>query len=241
MKQTLLTTVIRQQLTKNGLESVPEAKDHMPVVHLFSSNGRMDILLSELLPEDDDIAFGLLDNGSGRVASSFISLTELESMRDSYGYGIERDILFKARHPLSTYLNFCQTKKIGIGKCLDRLPRDGDTYAIGSQPVPRPRRDMKNAQLAVDAQTLGLGRLYVAPGARSEFKKAGFDVGILLKRHAAGDWGDICKDDRNKNDDAIRNRNRTYSTYTLSPTVSIWIITDGDRKATGVFLPDEFR
>jgi hypothetical protein len=78
----LLTKEHFQQLLKNGMASVPEEKDHKPVVFLFSSHGLATLLVSELLPEDEDIAFCLIDRSDGAVVSGYIALSYLEGMRD---------------------------------------------------------------------------------------------------------------------------------------------------------------
>ena len=230
-----------EQLLKNGIESVPDAKDHMPVVRLFSSNGNAQMLLSEILPEDKNIAFGLLDRGDGKVEPAFILISDLMNMRDGTGLGFERAKFFKAAYPMSTYFGLCQTKKIGLEECLATISQGANHNAEPAQPVPRPRRDMGRAQLVVDAKTRGWGRIHVADGAERALREAGIDVRTLLERNASGDWGDIDLEDRESNDEAAIHGGRTYGTYVISPTVSIWVITDRfPLKETGVFLPDEF-
>jgi len=230
-----------EQLLKNGIESVPDAKDHKPVVRLFSSYGNVQMLLSELLPEDKNIAFGLLDRGDGKVEPAFILLSDLENMRDEKGLGIERAKFFKAEYPMSTYFGLCQSKKIGLEECLATIPQSANHNAADAQPVPRPRRDMGRAQLVVDAKSRGWGRIHVADGAERALREAGIDVRTLLERNAIGDWGDIDPEDRESNDEAAIHDGRTYSTYVISPSVSIWVITDRfPINETGVFLPDEF-
>jgi len=63
-----------------------------------------------------------------------------------------------------------------------------------------------------------------------------------LKRHAAGDWGDVDKEDRDANASALRNRTRLLSVYKLTddgdPT--LWIITEGHRQLTTLLLPEEY-
>lgn len=240
MKQNLLTKAHFQQLVTNGLASVPQEKDHKPVVFLFSSHGPACWLLSELLPEDHDISFGLFDPGDGSVVSGYLSLTDLEGLRDCHGLGVERDITFTSMQPLSAYYYLAKSNKFGLRDCLKILTNDFGSATVIDHPVPRPRRDMTTAQLAVDARLLGLGRLHIADGAAHALKEVGVDVRTLLKRHAADDWGDINQEDWKLNDEAKLEGGRTYSTYILNPNVTIWAITEADRSATGIFLPNEY-
>jgi hypothetical protein len=69
---------------------------------------------------------------------------------------------------------------------------------------------------------------------------AGADVVELLARHASGDWGDLGADDKRLNDRAVRDCGRLLSAYKLDGGVKVWIITEADRSATTVLLPDEY-
>ena len=61
----------------------------------------------------------------------------------------------------------------------------------------------------------------------------------LLRRHASGNWGDICDNDKQANDDATLNGERILSSYTLNGE-KIWIITEYDRSVTTLLLPSEY-
>jgi hypothetical protein len=67
----------------------------------------------------------------------------------------------------------------------------------------------------------------------------GVDIWALLLRHAHGDWGELEEDDRVANDRAVRFGGRIFSAYTV-PQGRVWIITEADRSATTVLLPDEY-
>lgn len=47
--------------------------------------------------------FGLADLGFGSPELGYFALEELESLRRPFGLGIERDILFEGKLPLSVY------------------------------------------------------------------------------------------------------------------------------------------
>jgi len=61
----------------------------------------------------------------------------------------------------------------------------------------------------------------------------------FLRRHAAGDWGDICGADRRENELSLEHGWRVLSSYTVGDT-RIWVITEADRSATTILLPEEY-
>lgn len=62
----------------------------------------------------------------------------------------------------------------------------------------------------------------------------------FLLRHMAGDWGDICEEDRQANAEALVHSARVMSVYTLGATQRLWIITEADRSTTTLLLPEEY-
>ncbi|RMD57464.1 hypothetical protein D6833_13935 [Candidatus Parcubacteria bacterium] len=81
-----------------------------------------------------------------------------------------------------------------------------------------------------------LGRLLTTPGAN------GLDwMPVLAKKHAWGDWGKVCRSDREANDMNWRaGYGRLFSAYRLDSGEDVWIITEADRSATTVLLPWEY-
>jgi len=86
-------------LRDNGLAE----QDFNPVVKLFCPWGAATWLLTELDPEDEDIAFGLCDLGMGCPELGNVSLREIMSVTGPGGLRIERDIHFKADKSLNAY------------------------------------------------------------------------------------------------------------------------------------------
>ena len=78
-------------------------QDHFPVVKLFTPDANCTWLLSEIDPEERDVAFGLNDLGQGFPELGCVSLAELRSVRGKLGLPIERDLTFTAEHPMSVY------------------------------------------------------------------------------------------------------------------------------------------
>jgi hypothetical protein len=105
----LLTKELRAKLVANGREQAKvkgtkAEKDFWPVVKLFYPAGPATWLLTELDPEDEDVAWGLADLGMGCPEFGTVRISELESFRGSFGLGIERDRFFEAKAPVSRYI-----------------------------------------------------------------------------------------------------------------------------------------
>jgi hypothetical protein len=84
-----------------------------------------------------------------------------------------------------------------------------------------------------------LGKLGCTPAALVKLEEAGQTPMEFLARHAAGDWGQVAEEDRRANDVAIAEGTRLLSAYRLDTAVKIWIITEADRSATTILLPEE--
>ena len=83
-----------------------------------------------------------------------------------------------------------------------------------------------------------LGQTVITQGAIAVL--ANSDVLNALVRHAAGDWGDVCGEDRLANDEALRTGARLLSAYRDCDGVKFWIITEADRSVTTILLPEEY-
>lgn len=59
-------------------------------------------------------------------------------------------------------------------------------------------------------------------------------------RHASCDWGDVCKEDWESNDEALKNGQRLLSEYKLPDGKRIWIITEWGRSATTLLFPEDY-
>lgn len=104
----LLTADIQARLLENGRKQAPvrgtkDEIDFEPVVKLFTPDAGCTWLLTEIDPDDTDIAFGLCDLGMGFPELGSVSLSEITSVRGPLGLPIERDLWFKAEKTLSAY------------------------------------------------------------------------------------------------------------------------------------------
>ena len=105
----LLTPSIREALLRNGrirlsadMNGDPDI-DFIPVVKLFTPDAGCTWLLTELDPEEPDIAFGLCDLGMGCPELGSVRISELESVRGKLGLPVERDLHFVAKHTIGIY------------------------------------------------------------------------------------------------------------------------------------------
>lgn len=60
-----------------------------------------------------------------------------------------------------------------------------------------------------------------------------------LKRHAAGDWGDLSEEDKKENQLSLDEYLRLLSAYKKNDW-KIWVITEADRSATTILFPSEY-
>ncbi len=85
-----------------------------------------------------------------------------------------------------------------------------------------------------------LGQVVATPLAISELEKAKTSAWDLLRRHVAGDFGEVDQEDWQANLDAIKDDARILSAYTLKTGERVWVISEADRSSTCVLLPDEY-
>ena len=62
---------------------------------------------------------------------------------------------------------------------------------------------------------------------------------LLLRRHASGDWGDLCPGDKALNRKALLDGSRIFSAYEIEGR-RFYVITESDRAVTTVLLADEY-
>ena len=101
----LLTKAHRERLLRNGRN---RDRDHSPALKVFNPTGAATWLFSEL-DEDGDTLFGLADLGFGTPELGYSSLHELAAVRVRFGLGLERDLHFRPKFPLSVYTEAART------------------------------------------------------------------------------------------------------------------------------------
>ncbi len=94
--------------------------------------------------------------------------------------------------------------------------------------------------IKVKSPRFQLGRVVATPGAIRVLHDAGVSAWSLLARHASGDWGDLGDNDRRANQDALVYGSRLLSAYELTTGDRVWLLTEANRSATTLLLPEEY-
>jgi len=85
-----------------------------------------------------------------------------------------------------------------------------------------------------------LGQIVATPGALAALQKAGQEPVEFLTRHVNREWRDLSPEDQRENDYNLENGFRLLSSYRTNAGDRLWIITEADRSATTLLLPEEY-
>jgi hypothetical protein len=83
-----------------------------------------------------------------------------------------------------------------------------------------------------------LGRIVSTPNALEHLTQEDILAGI--KRHQAGDWGDVDEHDLQENELSLQQGFRLLSAYCAANGTKFWLITEADRSVTTVLLPEDY-
>jgi len=83
-----------------------------------------------------------------------------------------------------------------------------------------------------------LGNVVSTPGALDAIPM--LIITACLLRHQQGIWGDVCEEDREANERALKDGDRIFSVYHGPDGTKFYIITEWDRSYTTVLLPSEY-
>lgn len=86
--------------------------------------------------------------------------------------------------------------------------------------------------------TFPLGRLVATPNALRQIPNE--EILSALHRHLQGDWGDLDTEDLATNNQALQLGGRLFSAYHSIELIKFWVITEADRSATTVLLPEDY-
>ena len=95
-----------------------------------------------------------------------------------------------------------------------------------------------NIQGALFEDAFPLGSIFCTPGVIQSVPP--HESQDALYRHARGDWGDVCGQDWQENEQALEEGWRLFSQYRTQAGVKFWIITEADRSVTTILLPNEY-
>ena len=91
-----------------------------------------------------------------------------------------------------------------------------------------------------------LGKVVITLFAKLALERSGEKPATFLRKHQQADWGDVCAEDKQANDDAIKyegnpdRQQRVLSSYVTELNDTLWIITEWDRSITTILLPREY-
>jgi hypothetical protein len=85
-----------------------------------------------------------------------------------------------------------------------------------------------------------LGKTSATPGAIALLQELALTPFEFIARHWQGDWGDLDPEDVQANVAALRYGYRLLSNYEIGAGRRLWIITEADRSATTLLLPEEY-
>jgi hypothetical protein len=83
-----------------------------------------------------------------------------------------------------------------------------------------------------------LGRIVSTPNALDHLTQD--DILLAIQRHQAGDWGDVSENDRRENELSLKRRSRLWSVYHSADGIKFWLITEANRSATLVLMPEDY-
>ena len=85
-----------------------------------------------------------------------------------------------------------------------------------------------------------LGQLCMTPGAAETLREAAQTAREFLLRHARLEQGALSEADHLENLFSVDKELRIFSAFETAKGDKLWIITEADRSATTILLPDEY-
>jgi hypothetical protein len=85
-----------------------------------------------------------------------------------------------------------------------------------------------------------LGDIVATRGALDALRRAAQPPLLFVLRHLRGDWGELSPADWALNDGAVEDGGRILSAYRTALGERLWVITEADRRASTLLLPDEY-
>ena len=84
------------------------------------------------------------------------------------------------------------------------------------------------------------GQIVATPGALALLQRVNKSPVEFLSRHLRGDWGDLCQEDKTENELSLKCGFRLVSSYQVTDSETLWVITEADRSVTTLLLPAEY-
>lgn len=90
---------------------------------------------------------------------------------------------------------------------------------------------------ATTRSALVVGEIIITPAVGRLIVQGALDPVSYLRRHLAGDWGELTETDRRANENTFLEGGEIFSSYTTSPTRTLWIVSEWDFSVTTLLLP----
>ncbi|AMN82555.1 DUF6094 domain-containing protein [Pseudomonas azotoformans] len=113
----------------------------------------------------------------------------------------------------------------------------GRVITISSSADPSPEPDKPDTAVIFDP-----GRVVLTRAVHHLLEHGQLDPTPYLRRHISGDWGELPKEDWERNQDSLTSGDRLLSSYniTAGDETRLWIITEADRSVTTLLLPSDY-
>lgn len=85
-----------------------------------------------------------------------------------------------------------------------------------------------------------LGQIVATTQCLSELESSGQTPLEFIQQHANGQWGLVCEEDRQANEDALRDGDRLLSVYKTKLGTKLYCITEWDRSVTTLLCSSEY-
>lgn len=103
-----------------------------------------------------------------------------------------------------------------------------------------PDPDAPTAPLTAPAPLFVTGQIVMTQGAIASLTQADVEPMTLIERHVRLDPGNLDREDRTANRWNASHGLRVLSEYLMPDQTKVWLITESDRSATTILLPEEY-
>lgn len=90
------------------------------------------------------------------------------------------------------------------------------------------------------AARFSLGHLFLTPSAIEALEEAEQTAREFIERHTRLEQGELCNDDHKENLFSVDRPLRIFSAFKTAKGEKVWVITEADRSATTILLPEEY-
>jgi hypothetical protein len=90
----------------------------------------------------------------------------------------------------------------------------------------------------VYAPRFRVGWIIISPGAFLALVESEEDPKTFVSRHLEGDWGDVSPGNWAENEYALKHGERVFSVYHTRHGRKLYVMTEANRYATTIFLPE---